>query len=50
MEHLTESTKQIGQNSPKPLRTKNIISEVKMIKKIPRKATEIQSDSIQKDV
>ena len=33
----------------KPLRTKDIISEVKMMKQIPRNATEIQSHSRQKD-
>ena len=31
MEHLTE-LKKIGQKSPKPLRTKDIMSEVKMMK------------------
>ena len=44
MQHLTESTKLIGHNSPKPLRTKNFISKVKMMKLIPRNATEIQSN------
>ena len=54
MEHLTESKK-----SGKPLRTKDIISEVIMMKhliqlsqlqEIRRKATEIQSNRRQKDV
>ena len=51
--------KEIGQKSPKPLRTKYIISEVKMmnhlielsrLQEIPRNATEIQSNRTQKDV
>ena len=37
--------KKIWHNSPKLLRTKNIISEVKMMKQISRNTTEIQSNS-----
>ena len=32
MEHLTESKKKIGHKSPEPLTTKDVISEVKMMK------------------
>ena len=34
MEHVTESKKKIGHNSEKPLTTKDVISEVKMIDSI----------------
>ena len=59
MEHLTESKKQIGHNSPKALTRKDILSEVTMMKhliqlsrlqEIRRNAREIQSNSRQKDV
>ena len=59
MEHLTELKKIIAQNSPKPLTTKDVISEVKnmnhfiqfsRLQQIPRNATGIQSNSRQKYV
>ena len=43
MEHLTESIKQIAHNSPKPLITKDIISEVKMMKNLIQLSQEIRN-------
>ena len=48
MEYVTESRKEIGHNSPKPFKTKDIISEVKNMKQIRRNGTEMQSNSRQK--
>ena len=59
MEHLTELKREIGLNSAIPLRIKDIISEVKIMKHliqlsqlqgIRRNPTEIQSNSRQKEV
>ena len=59
MEHQTELKREIGHKSPIPLRIKDIISEVKMMKhliqlsqlqEIRRNATEIQSNSRKKEV
>ena len=45
MEHLTQSIKQIAHNSPKPLITKDIISEVKMMKNLIQLSQERQQKS-----